>query len=181
MKTVQKDVMGKKVSVGQLGAERAVLLLHRMVSAVAPMLGNAVDGAVSMASLGTGAMSALDGLETADLGKSFVHLFNRMTGPELMAILKELLSTVMVHQPQENGEVHNLEAVPNFTQLFSGDLAFLFAVAGASLEVNYRDFWTALVAAFKKMADKAKAKAEAKKAVARASELATSAGLSGGA
>lgn len=122
------------IQVSQLGAIKAGLLLMRLKSKFGPP--------VIAVALGE------QNKDPNAIGQAARDLLTSLDGDELVAITKELLtggSAIVRH----NGEV--TEVWPNFDSLFTGHLESWFKLLWFALELNYGNFFAALVGPLSKM------------------------------
>jgi hypothetical protein len=131
LKTEQRSIDGKNYIVTQFPAGRALRIWHRLVKLVGPALGTAFGG------IKNDDKSILDArFDFSVIGTAIEKLTGAMSEDEFHAFTLELLQMTS----QDGKEINKT----TFDVLFQGEIAHLFKVLAFVLEVNFKDFYSAL-------------------------------------
>lgn len=119
------------LTVQQLPATQAWLLLHRLTSAFSPALASVLGGSGSIKKL-------LDN-DLSSLGGATEKLFQHLTAEEFKYLTDQLLDSV---------SVKGQSVKASFDLLFQGRMFELMQVLHLAIDVNYANFWVGLAGKF---------------------------------
>lgn len=124
IETKEKAIDGKRVTVTQLPARRALKLQTKLVK----LLGSSVAALVS-GSKGSMTME----LDPTTLAVAMEKLADHLDEEQFAQLVREVLQSTRVDNQELNDAVFDL--------LFAGNFLFMYKVIGFTLQVNYGDFF----------------------------------------
>lgn len=127
IETKEKTIDGKRITVVQLPARRALKLQAKLVK----LFGS------SLAALLSGSKGSIDAnLTPAVLSGAVEKLAANLEENDFLRLVLEILQSTRVDNQEAGAE-------STFDQLFAGSFLFMYKVVGFTLEVNYADFFDA--------------------------------------
>jgi hypothetical protein len=132
-----RTIDGSTFTVQQLPAMQSVLLLHRL----AKTMGGGLLKVLAGAGGGGGPKVDLRALDVDSLIPAMESFFDRFSEADLERLLRQLLETATVQ-----GKGGEMALLPVFDVELQGKPMTVFKLLAFALEVNYRDFFSALLA-----------------------------------
>ena len=135
--TQERTIDGLRFSVTQLPAMRSVLMLNRLNRLFGPAFLRSLAGANIGSVLSGGGAAALKELLIEGLADSLQALTERLSDKELEDLTRTLLETATVE-----GRM----LMPEFDLTMQGRVGTVFKLIAFAVEVNYRGFFSGLLA-----------------------------------
>lgn len=134
--TQEKEIDGLRFAVQQLPAMRSMRLLHKLARAIGPGLLKSLSGAGDVSA----GVKVAD-MDVGDMADGIGMVFDRFSADDLEALIRELFESATV---AEGG--NTLPLMPVFDNVMAGRPTTVLKAVRFALEVNYRDFFGALLA-----------------------------------
>lgn len=125
MSLFEVTVQGKSISIGKVGAVEGWKMIHRLSKHLSPII---------------------DGLAKGEIGKALGQAMASMTGDELIALLRDLTSNVLVDGKK-------------FSEADLADYSFTILVITEVVKYNYSGFFLPIQQGLKDTSDQAKDRA----------------------
>ena len=125
MSLFEVTVQGKSISIGKVGAVEGWKMIHRLSKHLSPII---------------------DGLAKGEIGKALGQAMASMTGDELIALLRDLTSNVLVDGKK-------------FSEADLADYSFTLLVITEVVKYNYGGFFLPIQQGLKDTSDQAKGRA----------------------
>lgn len=133
LNTIEKEINGKRFTISQLPAMRALKLSTRLGKLFGPAMAKVA---------GAGPPKAFEDMNLEALSPAVAMLFENLTESEIESLTKELLGSALAQL--DGNWVELFGKAPTFDLVMGGDVLGIYRLLYAAIEVNYSDFFDAL-------------------------------------